>query len=203
MTQMLVSGQKSSIFNINIKFRDEADRLALEESNDVFVWLEQSRRVDERANLLVTTVFPAVLGDMLLCLYEALETSRKGKLAVSFMLLRKPLQESLFLLESVIVDRHDFAEKLASEPTKLWSQGAGGVEVHAKRIQKVLAILGETQRFDAKYIAQLRYDKAAQDGFDGICNKAIHLFTGHKAILTDPLNINFIFSNIGNITSQW
>ena len=58
------------------------------------------------------------------------------------MLVRKPLQESLFLLQSVIVDRSDFAKKLTTDPVKLWSQTAGGVEVHAKRIQAVLDIMG-------------------------------------------------------------
>jgi hypothetical protein len=69
----------------------------------------------------------------------------------------------LFLLESVIADRSDFANKLATDPTKLWSQTAGGVEVHAKRIQKVLDVLDEGHRFNADYLAQLRYDKKAQD----------------------------------------
>jgi hypothetical protein len=121
------------------------------------------------------------------------------------MLLRKPLQESLFVLESVIADRSDFADKLTNDPVKLWSQSAGGVEVHTKRIQTVLDVVGESTRFDAKYIARLRYDKEAADGFDGVCNKAMHLFTSHKAIRTEPLNINFIFSyaDVGSMLTQW
>jgi len=203
MTQLLVSGEKASAFQSTIKFRDEADRQSFEKADDIFVWLEQSRRVDERAAILVTTVLPAVLSDMLHCFYEALETSRKGKLGITFMLIRKPLQESLFVLESVIADRHEFAEKLSSDPVKLGSQKAGGMQVHAKRIQKVLDILEESHRFDAEYLARLRYDKDAQDGFDGICNKAMHLFTNHKAIVTEPLNINFIFSNMDSTLTQW
>jgi hypothetical protein len=107
LTQMLVSGIKASIFNINISFRNSDDLAEFKRSNDIFEWLEKTRRVEDRANFLVTVVFPAVLSDMLHCFYEALETSRKGKLGISFMLLRKPLQESLFLLQSVLVDRHD------------------------------------------------------------------------------------------------
>jgi hypothetical protein len=205
MTQLLVSGANASVFTMTFNFRDEADRSAFEKADDPFVWLEQSRRLDEREALLVTTIFPAVLSDMLHCFYEALEVSRKAKLTIAFMLVRKPLQESLFLLESVIADRSDFAKKLTTDPVKLDSQTAGGVEVHAKRIQAVLDIIGERHRFDAGYIAQLRYDKKAQDGFDGVCNKAIHLFTNHKAIRTEPLNINFIFSGMDMDTklTQW
>jgi len=140
---------------------------------------------------------------MLHCFYEALETSRKGKLGITFMLLRKPLQESLFLLEAAVADRDNFVRMLTLDPMKLSSQKAGGVEVHARRIQKVLEILGETHRFDANYLARLRYDKDARDGFDGICNTAMHLFTQHKAIRTDPLNINFIFSKMDSKLTQW
>jgi hypothetical protein len=203
LVQLLVSGHRASAFYTTVQLRNEEDRLALEKADDIFDWLEQTRRVDDRTAILVTTVFPEVLGDMLHCFYEALETSRKGKLTVAFVLLRKPLQESLFLLETVIADRSGFAEKLTYEPVKLWSQGAGGVEVHTKRIRKVLDLLGEGERFDAAYLAQLRYDKEAHDGFDGVCNKAMHLFTNHKAIRTAPLNVNFIFSNADALHTQW
>jgi len=202
MTQLLVSGRRASVFKITIPFRDEMDRLSFERAEDVFAWLERTRRTDERADLLVTLVFPAVFRDMLHCIYEALEASRKAKLNVTFMVIRKPLQESLFLLESLVVDRHDFAQRLSSAPITLWSQGAGGLEVHTKRIAQVLQILGEAGRFDAGYIAQLRYDKATPDGFDGICNQAMHLFTRHKAIATEPMNLNFIFSGMDSTLTQ-
>jgi hypothetical protein len=201
MTNLLVSGQRARVFFVEFELRDEADLAAFEA--DVFEWLDNHRGIEERAALLVTTVFPAVLGDMLHCLYEALETSRKGKLAISFMLLRKPLQESLFVLETAIADRAAFANRLSYDQIKLWSQGAGGKEVHIRNIQSVLEALGEIERFDASYLAQLRYDKDANDGFDGICNTAMHLFTGHKAIRTEPLNINFIFSDLPAMMTQW
>lgn len=203
MLQMLISGQEARIFHKAFTFRDAADRHAFEAADDVFVWLEETRRVDERADLLATIVFPKVLSDMLHCVYEALECSRKAKLAIAYMLLRKPLQESLFLLESVVADRMGFAEKMVIDPVQLHSQGAGGVDVHAKRIQAVLDKIGNRDGFDARYLAQLRYDKKAADGFDGICNQAMHLFTNHEAIRTEKLNINFIFSEWDAIATQW
>jgi hypothetical protein len=127
MTQLLVSGLKASAFRVTVTFRDDEDRKTFEQE-DIFDWLETTRRVDERVAILVTTVFPAVLGDVLNCFYEALETSRKGKLGVSFILIRKPLQESLFLLESIVADRKEFADKLTSAPLKLRGQKAGGMD---------------------------------------------------------------------------
>ena len=79
----------------------------------------------------------------------------------------------------------------------------GGREAHRGNIAKVLQIIDDDGRFSADYLAQLRYDKSAEDGFDGICNKAMHLFTNHQAIETEPVNINFIFSNWDSKESQW
>lgn len=203
MTQALVSGEKASVFRKTFEFRDEIDREAFEQASDVFVWLEETRRFEERESFLITTVFPAALSDMLHCFYEALQNSRKAKLAISFMLIRKPLQETLYLLETMVADRSDFSRKLTSDPVKLYSQTAGGLDVHTKRIQAVIDNLGDANRFDAGYIAQLRYDKSAEDGFDGICNKAMHLFTNHPAIRTENLNINFIFSGMEAKLTQW
>lgn len=203
LVQLLKSGEEGNFFKTSISFRDDADRIAFDEASDIFEWLEASRRIEDRANLLVTTVFPAVLSDTLHCIYEALENSRKAKLNIAYMLIRKPLQENLFLLESVAIDRMDFAEKLSKEPLKLRGLKAGGVEAHTCRIQKAIEIIGESSRLSAQYLAQLRYDKAANDGFDGICNHAMHLFTEHKAIQTEPMNINFVFSGWEAKQSQW
>ncbi len=200
---ILKSGEEGSFFNSKINFEDDADRISFENSKDVFDWLENKNRIEDRAEILKRTVLPAVLSDMMHCIYEALETSRNAKLNISYMLIRKPIQESLYLLEALVVDKFDFSEKLATEPLKLRAQKVGGVDVHYQRIQKVLEKIGENHRFDASYLAQIRYDKSKEDSFDGICNHAMHLFTEHEAIRTDPLNINFIFSGWESKLTQW
>ena len=203
MTQLLVSGVRARAFNVSFELSDESARREFENTSDIFEWLEKYRPPEDRAKVLVTTMFPAVLSDMLHCFYEALECSRKAKLGISFMLLRKPLQESLYVLEAAIADQAEFAKKLTDDPIKLWSQGIGGPEAHTRNVQRVLDAVGESDRFDAAYLAQLRYDKSADDGFDGICNTAMHLFTQHKSIKTERMNINFIFSNWDAKLTQW
>jgi len=203
LAQFLVSGEACDVFTAQITFDDHQAAKDFGSTADVFEWLEKNRRFDDRARVLKTLVLPAVLSDMLHCIYEALESSRKGKLNISYMLIRKPIQESLFLLESIILDEVAFAEKLATSPIALRPQTATGIEgEHKRRIQQVLETIGQTEAFDAEYLAQLRYVKV-EDGFDGICNKAIHLFTEHKAIKTESLNVNFIFSGWDAKQSQW
>jgi hypothetical protein len=88
MTQLLVSGMRASAFHVTFALNDPAARAALENSDDILDWVSRYRTQEERSAVLVTTVFPAVLSDMLHCFYEALETSRKGKLTIAYMLLR-------------------------------------------------------------------------------------------------------------------
>ena len=203
LVELVRSGEKQGIFWHRLSNFDEAERKQLDAAADVFEWLELSGRIEERAKVLRTITFPAILSDFLHFIYEALETARKAKLNVAYALIRKPLQENLCLLEIIAADLERFGISMAEDPAEMLSHRGGEVSEHSKRICTVLEILGESKRFDAEYIARLRYDKTAEDGFDGICNKAIHLFTHHRAIHTEPLNINFIFSDWDAKLTQW
>ena len=202
LVELLRSGEEAGIFSQKFAFSDEVDRQQFEAADDVFTWFENTGRTAERSEVLKRIVFPALLSDFLHFIYEALESSRKAKLNVAYALIRKPIQENLFLLEVIAADPDGFARYLIENPLKLRAGRAGGLGVHAARIAVVLKAIGEEDRFDAKYLAQLRYDKN-EDGFDGICNHAVHLFTEHEAIRTEPLNINFIFSGSDEKVTQW
>lgn len=202
MTEFLASGERNSIFSGKVNFLDEADRAAFEASEDLFEWLERTSRFGERARILKAVVLPAVLSDLLHFIYEALQCSRKAKLGVTFALIRKPIQESLYVLESIVLDEAGFADQLTSSPLSLRPKTAGGPIGHTDRIQRVLAILQMGQVFDATYLAQLRYIKV-EDSFDSACNLAMHLFTEHAAIQTEQMNINFVFSGADEKLSQW
>lgn len=203
LAELLRSAEAERVFTKKVLFADEPDRRAFEESADVLEWFEKTGRVSERAEFFRLTVFPGLLSDFLHFIYEALESSRKAKLNVSYALLRKPIQENLFLLEVIASDLAGFSERFVENPLRLRSQKAGGVEAHARRIASVLQTFGADTRFDSSYLAQLRYDKSTEDGFDGICNTAIHLFTEHEAIRTEKMNINFIFSGWDSKLTQW
>lgn len=186
-----------------MKIRDEADRVAFPDKANILEWIEVTGRTHDRDAIVISTIFPAALSDMLHCIYDDLENSRKGKLAITFILLRKPLQESTHLFETIIATSRDFVAQLKSDPTKLHSQKSGGTEAHSKRISQVLKVLPSFSRYNPFYLSQLRYDKNAEDSFDGVCNKAVHLFTTHQSIRTEPFNLNFIFSDMDARHSQW
>lgn len=192
MLELLRSAEQHGLFSERFDFRDETDRLAFEQADNVFQWFDSTDRINERAAFLRRTVFPGLLSDFLHFLFVALEASRRGNLTVAFALLRNPIQENLFLFEVIAADLSRFASEFAANPLLLRSQKAGGVQAHTARNSAVVNQLAD-DRFDAQYLCQLRYDKNAEDGFDGACNKAVHLVTEHAAIRTDKLNLNFIF----------
>lgn len=201
MAEFLASGERHKIFTGRIDLSDD-DAAELEASDDLLAWLEQTGRLAERARVLKAVVLPAVLSDLLHFLYTALQCSQKGKLNVTYALIRKPIQENLYVLESMVLGEITFADLLATAPLKLRPKNAGGVEGHTDRIRRVLEVIQQDQVFDAAYMAQLRYAKV-EDGFDGICNKAMHLFTEHPAIQTEAMNINFVFSDFDEKLTQW
>ncbi|MGC4070159.1 MAG: hypothetical protein QM784_36975 [Polyangiaceae bacterium] len=179
------------------------DRKAFDEASDVFEWLTQTRTLVERGSFIRLTVFPALLSDFLHFIYEALAASQRAKLTVAYALLRKPLQDTLGLLEQLVIDPDGFVGAFSNDPLTLRPSKSGGVEQHAKRIASVLGLMKEDDRFDAEFLAMLRYDKSSRGSFDGPCNQALHLLTEHRAIRTEPLNFNFVFTDDDARQSQW
>lgn len=217
ITNLYVTSKETNMFSVNIDIYEDEYKEFLENSEDIGKWILNTKEKNKSAKVLKTIVFPALLSDMLHCFYEALETSRKGKLTISYMLIRKPLQESLYLLEDIVLSELNFSDKFKKnaessklEPSEykknlkhLEFSSAGGKEGHAKRIEKIFEIMSSNFGLSPEYIAQLRYDKSSEDSFDIICNKAMHLFTTHEKIFTEPLNINMIFSGYSQFETQW
>ena len=203
MTNLYVTAKQTNMFSVNIDIYEDEYKEFLENSEDIGKWILNTKEKNKSAKVLKTIVFPAVLSDMLHCFYEALETSRKGKLTISYMLIRKPLQESLYLLEEIVLSELSFSDKLINNLNLLESSSAGGLDEHARRIEQIFEIIGSDFGLNSHYISQLRYDKSSEDSFDGICNKSMHLFTNHKSIKTENMNINMIFSGYSQFETQW
>lgn len=202
MLQALKSGEMAGIFKSSLEISHE-DEEFLKSSNNIFDLLDVKDRTEDKVKLIRATVLQAVLSDALHCIYEALKCSEKGKLNITYMLIRKPIQETLYLIESLFMDGNGFSKSLSENPLTLRPKNAGGIDNHIARISNVVTLLGDDPRFSAEYIARLRYDKNTEDNFDGICNLAMHLFTEHKAIKTEKFNVNFIFSDWDSKLSQW
>lgn len=91
MTQIIVSGEKSEAFITEIKLSEEEIDLISDEEN-IIDWLKKNDRIHDKNQIILSTVLPAILSDMMHCIYEALSSASKGKMSVAYMLIRKPIR---------------------------------------------------------------------------------------------------------------
>lgn len=202
--QSLLSGRKQELFTVRfpINAPEELDELPPESLHS---WMISKGRRAEANELVFRVSFQAILSDMCHFLYESLDCSRKGKLTVAYALLRKPFTESLFQLETMLLDKGEFLRRIEEDPLLLRLKHVKGLTDHEARIDAVLRQIGGLRSYDAGFIARLRYDKSDEDSFNGVCDQALHLITERKPIRTESLNMNFIFSDtqVDAVLSQW
>lgn len=190
MVEFLKSGEENKVFTsiFDLNHQEKKDLASFE--GHILDWLKSKNKNKEYEIAIKKTLIPAVLSDMLHCIYEVLKAMESGKITIAYLLLRKPIQENLYLFEEMLLQKSDFIKTLEDDPLKLRPKNAGGVEGHQKKITEILGDFNSI--LDSKYIASLRYDKTNEDSFAGCCNQAMHLFTEHKAIKTENMNVNFI-----------
>ena len=198
IASILVYGETNKLFVTNFKVEDNYP----DNDKHIFEWLETHNRPDILGEVLLKAIFPALLSDFCHFIYEALTCSRKGKLTVSYALLRKPLRESLHYLEWLLADPEDFLNTLYNEESKALSRFSNSNRIK-KIINDAISKCPNSKLFSAEHIYRLRFDKTASFGFDGMCNRAIHLITTKVPIATERRNLNFIFSNNDARESQW
>ncbi|ENW96687.1 hypothetical protein [Acinetobacter sp. NIPH 298] len=192
MVDFLETGEKNNIFLSKIELSNLEKNELLDYDGSILNWLKNKNKQSDYESVIKKTIIQAILSDMLHCIYESLKAMEKGKVSIAYMLIRKPIQENLYLLEEMIL-KDNFIDIFESNPLKLRHKNGGDVNGHDLRIKKILEDLNFDQILDSHYLAALRYDKKSEDSFDGVCNQAMHLFTEHQAIKTENLNINFIF----------
>ena len=81
----------TTVFDLN---EQEKEDLACFDGH-ILDWLKN--KYDEYEIAVKKTLIPAVLSDMLHCIYEALKAMESGKVTIAYMLLRKRIQENLYL----------------------------------------------------------------------------------------------------------
>lgn len=202
LARLLVDGEREGVFETH--FTIEEGRSRPDEATHIFDWLEVNQRGDVLGEVLLKTVFPALLSDFCHFLYEALSCSQKGKLTVAFALLRKPLRETLHYLEWMLASPDEFLSTLYSEDAIALSFSRIG---DPSRLKNVIALAVErcihSDALDPDLIYRVRFDREFEGGLDSMCNQAMHLITTKSPIATLKQNFNFIFSNDEDKDAQW
>lgn len=198
---------QSELWNLEITFEeDERDRI-----ND----LTRLAGDDLVSNLLDTeyeTVSKAIvyrhtvrglISDYCHFIYESLACAQKGKMTVAYALLRKPLKDNLYHMEWILTDPEDYFRALKNHDRKQIAVEKVPVERKKMVIESAIQQSDEAAWSDMELLYDLRYNKNADWGFESGWNMANHIVTTYKAYETEPLNLNFVFSNVEDIRMQW
>ncbi|MBK6942610.1 MAG: hypothetical protein IPH13_20735 [Planctomycetes bacterium] len=171
---------------------------------DLWTWLESNGYQDVVREMAFKEMFPALATDFCHFVFEALSCSRRNKLTVAYALLRKPFQDNLRQLEWLLADSDEFVTTFLERPASARESNARQSEAYSvPLIRRALAKTAAPALHDPQMIHDLRYDKDKHFSFDHLSQKAIHLVTTKPALLTEPQNVNFIFSNETSWASQW
>lgn len=205
LARLLVYGESHGKFHAQFSFRSEEDARHFSKNPEVeiFDWLEERDYSDVLGELLLKSLFPALLSDFCHFVYEALTCARTMKLTVAYALLRKPLRENLLYLEWLLADPEDLLNTFYNEESvELSFTRIGDPSRVRSAIEAAVVSLPHCSHFDPDWLYDLRYNKQAHYSFDALCNKAIHLVTTRESIRTEKQNFNFIFSDAESFESQ-
>ncbi len=206
LVQFIVEGEYGGVFQTTCKFKSNEEAEEFNKNPDlvIFDWLAEKGYSDVLGEVLLKTVFPALLSDFCHFVYEALSCSRKGKLTVAYALLRKPIKENLHYLEWLLADPEGLLSTLYNQPSKELAFGKISNPAKAKEvIRKAISRTLYKDLYDAEFLYDLRFNKKVSYSLDASWNQAIHLITTKEPIATEQCNFNFVFSGDYEQLCQW
>jgi len=197
LVKIIVEGEKLEVFKQSIKTKRKFPKI---KGEDLFDWVRENFPRQAK-KYMIKGIFEATLSDALQFIFTALQSSTKGKLSVTYALLRKPLKDNLFILELLNTDKKDFFKRF-KDPANLLNLGRGFSPEERKEIINKNA---EKIKFHANFnsiIFDSRYNKSAR-GFEPLFQKANHITTNANNLQTEEENLNFVFLNDESRDSQW
>lgn len=209
LVAVIRDAESSDVVNVHLE-RVEGDESffnSLVEHNfqgqELLDHLEKNGKLFEVFEVLYKQVFIALLSDLAHFIYEALECSKKGKLTVTFNLLRKPLVENLLYLEYLLAEPSDFIYKFWKGEIDHFGLGRNETIPKKEYITKIYSTFDLFQVESPDVIHDLRYKKDSPFSFQTYFQRATHLVTQHKYYKTSNTNFNFIFSGDDEKNIQW
>lgn len=208
LAHIVVEGEKRRIFEVPITFKSQIDANEFRSlsGEQLWDWLENNGYESVNIELSYKQIIVALLSDFCQFIYEALKCSEKGKLVVTYTLLRKPLKDNLFYLEWLLADPKEFLQKFLKEGPSSIALSMANTISKEKRLEIIKLAISKTHEPDwvsADFIYDLRYNKGVEYSFEGVWNQAAHLVTTVKHYATEEKNFNFVFSNKDDRLDQW
>lgn len=207
IVELVKAGAEQGVWGqVGLQIRPEHDATALAplEGEALWDWLEEHGYQDTLDEMAMRNTAGAVSSDFCNFVLEALQCSEKGKLTVSYALLRKPFRESLYILEWMLADRAAFLSAFHSMEAEPLSVGtAYRQQTLLSTIERAASQTETTSALPAQFLFDLRYNRTAPFGFEPLWNQALHLVTTKNFCRTTRQNLNFVFSDSAALLSQW
>lgn len=205
LAKIVIVGEENGDFFHSFKLHNEDDLKTLEsiQQVDTYDTMVNMGYTEEMDWVLIKQTFVAVLSDFTQFVFTALDTSTKGRLSVSYCLLRKPFKDNLLILEWLLANPDEFLRKFKS-PIYFDEILIEKIPSDKKiNIIKTANERSEIPFLQPDFIYELRYDKTKPYGFENSWQMANHIITNRTQYKTEVMNLNFVFSSYEDKISQW
>lgn len=175
-------------------------RTRIRKNEHIFDYLLRVNRKQEHDELIRNQVLNSIIIDICYFLQEALLSSKKKRLTVTFALLRKPFVYDLIALLRLMFEK-GFLDKFNFQN----SFDVSNISEKEKKIliRKSLKVI-LANSIKGKEIYDYIFNQDKKDSIVNISNRALHLSTTRsKKNKTEIQNLNFVFSTDESIQSQW
>jgi len=199
LRDMLIQADGKKLSDIKIEFKSDKDRLAFENSEDLFVWLDENNYKCESIKLFKSHTFFLLLKDFCYFIYESISSIERGKITVGYSLLRKPVRDNLLYMEWLLAYPEDFHNKMLyadSEEYDLLNWKKFNNESKKDIIYKASNMTHAGDIINHQNIIyDFRFNANEDFSLQNIWNKATHIVTTSKHYKTERNNLNFLYSD--------
>ena len=203
LSSLVVELEGSDSLSVPLKLREgEGEELDGLVGEKLWEWLVRTDREDIVIDLTYRQLTIAIVSDACHFLCESLLASGKGKLTVAYALLRKPFKENLLLLEWLCGSPENFLLKFNGESVDPYVLNRLPKEDRLEIIRAAVRAV-DFQGIDEKLLWSVRYAKEYPNSLETLWTKATHLVTSVQASATEPMNLNFVFSEQTALEDQW
>lgn len=200
LVDMLVKADKYQLSSLSFRFTKEING-----EIDLFDELDRQKDLDISEYVYIPHIFFSILRDLNYYLFESLSCIERGKVTVAFSLARKPFQDNLFYLSWILVQPHDFLEKIQYGAPREYdvSNLKGEKEFVIDLFLKAKESIQYENNFldfskeilNPELLYDIIYNRKAENSLTSVFDQSIHLVTKNKNYPTEKRNLNFIFSD--------
>lgn len=191
----------SSFSDLRISKIELSSEHEIKKDEHILDFLLRTNRVDEHDKFVTNILIDALIIDTCYFLQEALLSSKKQRLTVTFALLRKPFIYHLLVFLRIMFEEK-FIEKFNSQDLFDSTRLDDGDKRVLIRLSLPCLMAAKSMTEDD--IFNFIFNQENQDSIINISNKALHLSTTrNKNNKTEIQNMNMIFANPNDIKNLW